>query len=466
MNAIDRLLAGLVALALVGCSVTSSAAPSSSAGPSDQPVSRPSNAGSSVPATTPGRPVTPSAVLDAALGELMAAIGNPDTNAPSEASAAFDAALEAGEHADIAAAAATVLDHLAKARDLLDSVADWGDRASAAYELDRLLLGVIDGTTAVRDGGLEDDADAVEAGRTLVQEALLDHFWQMVYGPSSDRFTETLPDGRVVRPSRARLSMPASEAFDGNEDSSWVAGDEPPPQWVEVELGFDAVVTGVRLLTAQETPGSTTHVVSVRDTGGAERELTTLRGVTRDRQWLEAVASAPMADVRVVRVTTIETTSMVAWREIEVLLAEGSRPAPCAAGATNLALDAAVVAPLELPGHTGSNAVDGDPATIWDAGQPGHAVLIVDLGGAAEVSEVRFLTARAIAADERFDVEGSGPAGRRVLGFVRGPQPDRAWLSVPGPAPCVSLERVVLQLQAPASSASLREIEVLGRAAP
>lgn len=92
-------------------------------------------------------------------------------------------------------------------------------------------------------------------------------------------------------------------------------------QWIEVDFGAETTITGIRLLTYQETAGATDHRVTVRTAAGKETELVRFTGDTKDGQWLEYTAPVPVQNVQDVRVTTDTIPSIIGWREIEVTLA-------------------------------------------------------------------------------------------------------------------------------------------------
>jgi len=110
----------------------------------------------------------------------------------------------------------------------------------------------------------------------------------------------------------------AEFAVDGDEATSWGSGDFAP-QWIEIDLGAPATITGMRLLTSQSPPGDTVHVVSVRGENGIFSEVYRLDQFTQDAEWLTFAPDAPLENVRVVRIETIESPSWVSWIEIQVL---------------------------------------------------------------------------------------------------------------------------------------------------
>lgn len=126
---------------------------------------------------------------------------------------------------------------------------------------------------------------------------------------------EELARNAVVR---ASSGGSPSNVVDGLTDTVWSAG-AGPIQWVELDLGASRTVESIHLLVAQDPPGPTAHVVSVRGESGDWRELATLSDTTSDGQWLDVVLSAPLEGVRFIGIETVESPSWVAWREISIL---------------------------------------------------------------------------------------------------------------------------------------------------
>jgi len=124
-----------------------------------------------------------------------------------------------------------------------------------------------------------------------------------------------LASGAAVR---ASAGSEGNYAVDGLVDTVWSAG-AGPVQWIEVDLRANHRVESMRLLVAQDPPGPTTHVVSVRGEAGDWLEVATLSGDTSDGQWLDVPITTPLDGVRYVGIETVESPSWVAWRELSVL---------------------------------------------------------------------------------------------------------------------------------------------------
>lgn len=460
-----RILVLSLAAVLAGCTGAAS---------SPGETAAPSISGRTTPSAVPVMSTSPvrggwAADSAAAMDELMAAIGNPDVGSQSEAFEAFEAALAIPDPSAIGTTADVVLGHLARARALLAPYVGADEVAIGASEWDALMVGIADGVTEMRDGGLDGSPTAIEAGRARMTDALRDHFYQAAYGPSSDRWQVSWPwpDTRSVTPSRSRLGNEAGMAFDGQPDTFWTAGDAPAPQWIEIDLGRVVTITGVRLLTAQSVAGATDHRVMIAGPTLESRELAAFQDATSDRQWLEHAAPRPISGVQVVRVTTLASPAMIGWREIEVALAPEFRPQACARVTTNLALDRPATASVTSPGSKPALAVDGDPETEWDAGAPAPQSIELDLGRETSISTIRLLPAGPADAAIAVVIKARDEADHSmVLGVVNQEATGTAWLTVAGPTPCVGLRWISIETGWSVGSVAWREIEVLGTAPP
>ncbi len=110
----------------------------------------------------------------------------------------------------------------------------------------------------------------------------------------------------------------AAMAIDGDLDTIWNAG-APATQWIEIDLGDAQTIRGVRLTIAQYPAGETIHRIYARSEHGGFQLLHEFHRSTHDGQALEFELGHPVADVRYLRVETIQSPSWVAWREIEII---------------------------------------------------------------------------------------------------------------------------------------------------
>ena len=411
------------------------------------------------------------AAVDRETEELVAAIGNPDTGSSSAAWDAFDTSLGAGDAATIRAAAETVIGHLRAACAAVSPFFTEPGADTWATDVRGLLDGLAVAVAAMRDAAIGGDPAGVEAGRSRMQVALLDHFYQSFKGGTPETYRYTLRDGRTATASHSRWSNQVDKAFDGDATTAWLAGGVAPPQWIELDHGWEATITGIRLLTYQEAAGATDHRVTVRTATGEERELVRFAGDTRDGEWLEYVAPAPIERVRYVRVTTLATPSMIGWREIEVPLAAGAAPGPCPAS-TSPAAD--VLRTMSDPSTGASDpalAVDGDESTGWDPGpvrgvDDGRGWIRIWYASQVSISGIRVLLGPGSAA-ARYEVVLFPPGEMgTTLGTLAPVPAGGGWVSIDGPDPCLPYESVYIWVSSAEPAGIVREIDVLGTAAP
>jgi hypothetical protein len=141
--------------------------------------------------------------------------------------------------------------------------------------------------------------------------------------PPQDTKTTVPPNGEESSPP-GRLTITAATASNGPESAAFVFDHDPQkpwnsgsvaPGWIQVDLGQPVTISRVRLYTAQNPAGPTSHQVLGGLTPDSLAPLGSLDGDTADAQWLEVQVKG---QVRYLRVLTIKSPSWVAWGEIEV----------------------------------------------------------------------------------------------------------------------------------------------------
>lgn len=414
-----------------------------------------------------------SAAVETEFAELIEAIGNPDTGSRSPAWEEFEGALTVGDPAPIRASAETVLKHLEAA---CAAVAPYFDRPGAgAWAID--VRGLYDGLAAavvmLRDATIADDRAGVDAGRARMQTTLLDHFYQSFKMSNPSAYRVDLRDRQwSATASHVRWMMnEVWGAFDGDPATAWLTGEVAPPQWIEVDFGMEAAVTGIRLLTYQEIAGATDHRVTVRTATGKETEFARFTGDTRDEEWLEFTAPAPIENVRYVRVMTLATSSMIGWREVEVTVAAGSVAGPCPASTTAITDVVLTKAEPSTGASDPALAVDGNEATGWDPGP------IRGVDGARGWIRVWFASQVRISAVRLLLGPGSAGATYHVvlfppgefgtgLGDIESVPAGGGWVSLAGPNPCLPFESVYIFVKSEEPAGAIRELRVLGTEAP
>jgi hypothetical protein len=121
----------------------------------------------------------------------------------------------------------------------------------------------------------------------------------------------------AISASNSGAGASVANAVDGDPETAWNSGDGPR-QWVRFEFDSPRQVSSIRLIVAQYPGGNTVH----RIWGGLTEESVQLLhefvGSTSDGQVLEYSWSTPAENIKVLYVVTTESTSWVAWREIEL----------------------------------------------------------------------------------------------------------------------------------------------------
>lgn len=108
-------------------------------------------------------------------------------------------------------------------------------------------------------------------------------------------------------------------AIDGNVYSEWYS-QQMPPQWIELDLQEERVITAVELRINQEPEeGLATHVILGKGATGDFVELHTLSEYTRAGDWITYEPDEPWANIQYIRIETTESPSEVAWYEVRVL---------------------------------------------------------------------------------------------------------------------------------------------------
>lgn len=128
---------------------------------------------------------------------------------------------------------------------------------------------------------------------------------------------------KSVIASRALSNFPVAMAVDGNENNWWGSG-AFAPQWIQIDLGANYVITEVRLLPSQSPTGKTVHRILVKGlaTNHEYVLLRTFEEVTRDSKWLIFKTPEPLQGIRYIKIESTSSPSWISWREIEVIAGE------------------------------------------------------------------------------------------------------------------------------------------------
>ncbi len=227
---------------------------------------------------------------------------------------------------------------------------------------------------------------------------------------------------------------PTSYATDGSTATFWssgVFGVSNP--WIELYLGESNVnaATQIRLLTAQDPSGNTTHVVTGTTITGSSVSLGTISGNTVDSQWLELNFS--LVQLRYIRVTTTQSPSWVNWREIQI-----SGPPPPTGTLVAAPATCIIVSPATTCNSTVTWATQNVPSPgvsrLWLRSSPVGSGIFID-EGASGTLPVGWITE----GDYIFDVrQGTSISGALLAtATVNGVLSTTAWLSDWPSRPCV-----------------------------
>ncbi len=111
------------------------------------------------------------------------------------------------------------------------------------------------------------------------------------------------------------------DALDGDVATWWASG-EPPPQWIEVDLGGEFTIATIRMITSQSPAGPTTHRLLVGPDRSSLRLVEVFSGNTADLEELTWSPEESAPGVRFIRVETTVSPSWVSWREIVAIADE------------------------------------------------------------------------------------------------------------------------------------------------
>lgn len=90
----------------------------------------------------------------------------------------------------------------------------------------------------------------------------------------------------------------------------------------------------------------------------------------------------PLRSFRYIKIETPSSNSWIAWREVEIYDAKGSRVTPITATASSVYKE-----------NSAEKAYDGDVGTVWNSGLYGNGAIVLDLGSDQQISKIRLLPA-------------------------------------------------------------------------
>lgn len=131
----------------------------------------------------------------------------------------------------------------------------------------------------------------------------------------------------------------------------------------------------------------------------------------------------------------------------------------------NLAYGKKVAASGVDGGHIAANAVDGDPATFWNAGGFPPQWIEIDLGRPCDIKGARLITSQTPAGPTTHEVYGKGPGtggAWQLLHRFQGDTADGQALDQTWRQPVIGIERIRVVTTTSPSWVSWREIEIIG----
>lgn len=116
--------------------------------------------------------------------------------------------------------------------------------------------------------------------------------------------------------SGSTASEPTNLAFDGNMTTNWCA--PASTGWIKVNLQDKFTVNRMKLYVSQAITGSTVHEIKVSEDMTNWTLVKTFSGSTTQNQILDVTFEPALTNVRGVMINTTQSTSWVAWYEIQV----------------------------------------------------------------------------------------------------------------------------------------------------
>ena len=122
----------------------------------------------------------------------------------------------------------------------------------------------------------------------------------------------------LVTASASTSDSTPTNVMDGDFESIWNAG-AGPEQWIQIDMGSPLALRAIRLVVSQYPEGETVHQIWVGADAASMFQVHEFAGFTKDSDVLEFITDGPMDNIRFIKIVTTQSTSWVAWREIEVI---------------------------------------------------------------------------------------------------------------------------------------------------
>lgn len=110
---------------------------------------------------------------------------------------------------------------------------------------------------------------------------------------------------------------PPAYAMDGDPETIWNSGGGPE-QWILFDMGKPLSLSAIRLFVSQYPEGESVHQIWVGPDTASLFQVYEFASFTKDSDVLEFIPDGPMVNVRFIKILTTQSSSWVAWREIEI----------------------------------------------------------------------------------------------------------------------------------------------------
>ncbi|MBN2009819.1 VCBS repeat-containing protein [candidate division KSB1 bacterium] len=145
------------------------------------------------------------------------------------------------------------------------------------------------------------------------------YFYRNFNESNVDIYSENIALGKTAVASMTFEDHSASWAIDGDVNTNWIAGDNPP-QWIELDLQSPSRVGKVQLVVDQYPAGETVHHIWSKgpNAGDEYGVLKEFHRTTADLDTLTYIPPSVLENIQFLKIETTVSPSWVGWREIFV----------------------------------------------------------------------------------------------------------------------------------------------------
>ncbi|CAJ0744847.1 hypothetical protein R16034_04874 [Ralstonia edaphis] len=134
-------------------------------------------------------------------------------------------------------------------------------------------------------------------------------------GGSDGPLVQLKPVGARASASYDATTTP-DKAIDGDPNTRWTSPSWPP-QWIEIDLGFEVSLRAIRMMNYQYPAGEDTNVITAGVSPNPTEVLKTITMAPADKEWINVQLDKPSAPVRYVRITGTVNPGWPTWYELE-----------------------------------------------------------------------------------------------------------------------------------------------------